>query len=149
MRRPLCLFGLVYVAAVWIVMLCRPDKAAVCDGIDREQIVAAGYVEWKEYRSSRDTRTPVIHLSDAVILKESQIADLERFLSDSDKISGYGLHDFWKENKNSLRKEGTEGIKGILCYMGEDALPEMENSMRRITMRSWAGRAGSWRADCL
>ncbi|MDE6994242.1 MAG: ComEC/Rec2 family competence protein [Lachnospiraceae bacterium] len=125
MRRPLCLFGLVYVAAVWIVMLCRPDKATVCDSIDREQIVAAGYVEWKEYRSSRDTRTPVIHLSDAVILKESQIADLERFLSDSDKISGYELHGFWKENKNSLRKEGTEGIKGILCYMGEDALPEM------------------------
>ena len=124
MRRPLCLFGLAYAAAVWIVIFCRPDKTTVYDYMDREQIVSAGYVEWKEYRSSRDTETPVIHLSDAVILKQSQIANLERFLSDSEKISKKDLHRFWKENKDNLRKENTERIEGILCYMGEGVLPE-------------------------
>lgn len=124
MRRPLCLFGLVYAAAVWIVIFCRPGKTVVCDYVDREQVVVAGYVEWKEYRLSRDIRTPVIHLSDAVILKQSQIANLERFLSDSEKISKYELHYFWKENKENLRKENTDGIKGILCYLEEDTLPE-------------------------
>lgn len=123
MRRPLCLFGLVYAAAVWIVIFCRPDQAAVRDDMDRKQIVAAGYVEWKEYRSSGNGRTPVIHLSDAVILKQSQIADLERFLSDSEKISKYELHCFWEENKDGLREENTDGIKGILCHMEEEELP--------------------------
>ena len=110
MRRPLCLFGLAYAAAVWIVIFCRPDKTTVCDYMDREQIVSAGYVEWKEYRWSRDAETPVIHLSDAVILKQSQIANLERFLSDSEKKKKKDLHRFWKENKDNLRKENTERI---------------------------------------
>ena len=124
MRRPLCLFGLVYAASVWFVIFCRPDKTAVCDCMDREQLVAAGYVEWKEYRSSRDVKTPVINLSDAVILKQSQIANLEQFLSDSEKIPKYELHSFWEVNKDNLREENTEAVKGIICYMGEDAQPE-------------------------
>lgn len=125
MRRPLCLVGLVYVAAVWIVIFCRPDRTAVCDLIDREQIAAAGYVDWKEYRLSKDTKTPVIYLSDAVILRQSQIAILERFLSDSEKIPKHRLHSFWKENREGFIRENTDGIKGIICYMEEDGLPEM------------------------
>ncbi len=125
MRRPLCLIGLVYVAAVWIIIFCRPDRTAVCDLIDREQVAAAGYVDWKEYRLSKDTRTPVIYLSDAVILRQSQIAILERFLSDSEKIPKHRLHNFWKENREGFIRESTDAIKGIICYMEEDGLPEM------------------------
>lgn len=125
MRRPLCLFGLVYVAAIWIVIFGRPDKTAVRDPVDREQVVAAGYVEWKEYRSSQDGRTPVLYLSDAVILKQSQIADLERFLSDSEKFPNQKLHRLWKENRGHFRREDTGRIEGILCYMKEDGLPGM------------------------
>ena len=125
MRRPLCLIGLVYVAAIWIVIFCGKDSAAVCDSLDREQITVAGYVEWKEYRLSRDTKTPVIHLSDVTVLKQSHVAILKRFLSDSEKISKHSLHNFWEKNKEKLRRDDGAGIQGVLCYMAEDDLPEM------------------------
>ena len=125
MRRPLCLIGLVYVAAVWIVLFGRSNGEAVCGIPDREQTVVAGYVDWKEYRLSRGAKTPVLYLSDAVILKQSQIAILERFLSDSEKISNHSLHSFWKENREDLRREDAMGVKGVLCYMEEDGMPRM------------------------
>lgn len=124
MRRPLCLIGLVYVAAIWIVIFCRTEGVAACDSLDRERIAVAGYVDWKEYRLSRDTKTPVIYLSDVTVLKQSHIAILERFLSDSEKIPNHRLHSFWKENKEDLRREDAAGIRGVICYMEEDGLPE-------------------------
>lgn len=131
MRRPLCLLGLVYVAAVWLVIFGRTGGAAVCDSPDGEQVVAAGYVDWKEYRLSQGTKTPVIYLSDAVILSTSQVTVLEQFLSDSEKIPRQKLHtsrvvrDFWRANREKVRKEGTEEIKGVICYMEEVNMPEM------------------------
>lgn len=125
MRRPLCLLGLVYVAAVWLIIYGWTDKAAVCDALDKEQIVAAGYVDWKEYRLSRNTKTAVISLSDAVILKQSQVAVLEQFLSDSEPIPKRELLKFWKKNKTKLCRDEAVGIEGILCYMKEEELPEM------------------------
>ena len=124
MRRPLCLIGLVYVAVIWIVIFRGTETAEVCDSPDREQIAVAGYVDWKEYRLSQDTKTPVIHLSDVIVLKQNQIAILERFLSDSEKIPNHSLHSFWKENKEDLRREDAAGIRGVICYMEEDDLPE-------------------------
>ncbi len=125
MRRPLCLLGLVYVAAVWLVLYGLTNKTAVCDALDREQIVAAGYVDWKEYRLSQNGKTPVIFLSDAVILKQSQVPVLEQFLSDSDKIPKRDLLKFWEKNKTKLQREDAVGIQGILCYMKEEDMPEM------------------------
>lgn len=131
MRRPLCLFGLVYVAAVWFVIFSRAGGTAVCGFPDREQIVAAGYVDWKEYRLSRDTKAPVIYLSDAVIINTSQVTVLEQLLSDSEKIPKHDLHTlktlhhFWKEKKDEFRKEGTENIRGVICYMEDEFMPEM------------------------
>ncbi len=127
MRRPLCLIGLVYVAAVWLVIFCRTGSAAVCDSLDREQIVAAGFVEWKEYRLSRDVKTPVLYLSDAVILNTSQITVLEQFLTDSEKIPKKDLHmlrSFWKTEKEKLRREDADGITGVICYMKEEDMPQ-------------------------
>lgn len=131
MRRPLCLLGLVYVAAVWLLLYSRAGGATVNDSLDREQVVAAGYVDWKEYRLSRDVRTPVIHLSDAVIVNASQVTVLEQFLSDSEKIPKQKLHrlypvrDFWGANREKFRKEGTEEIEGVICYMEAEPMPEM------------------------
>lgn len=161
MRRPLCVIGIVYVAAVWIMIFCRAGGGTVCDSLDREQIVAAGYVDWKEYRLSRGTRTPVIYLSDAIILKQSQVAVLEQFLSNSEKIPKQNLSKFWKENKEKLQREDAVEIKGIVCYMNEEDMPKMgslvmvkgsyraflmprilENSMLQITMGSQDGREG-------
>lgn len=127
MRRPLCLIGLVYVAAVWLVIFCRPGSTAVCALLDREQIVAAGFVDWKEYRLSREVKTPVIYLSDAVILKQSQVTVLERFLSDSEKIPKHDLqtiHTFWKERQEDFRREDAKEIKGVICYMKETDMPQ-------------------------
>lgn len=84
---------------------CRKDGAAVCGIPDKEQIAVAGYVDWKEYRLSRDTKTPVIYLSDVTVLKQSQMKVLENLLSDSEKIPNHSLHSFWKENKENLRRE--------------------------------------------
>ena len=125
MRRPLCVIGIVYVAAVWIMIFCRAGGGTVCDSLDREQIVAAGYVDWKEYRLSRGTRTPVIYLSDAIILKQSQVAVLEQFLSNSERIPKQNLSKFWKENKEKLQREDAVEIKGIVCYMNEEDMPKM------------------------
>lgn len=114
-----------YVAAIWLVIYGWTDKAAVCDALDKEQIVVAGYVDWKEYRLSRNTKTAVISLSDAVILKQSQVVVLEQFLSDSDNIPKRELLKFWKKNRLKLRREEAVGIQGILCYMKEEEIPEM------------------------
>lgn len=125
MRRPLCLAGLVYVAVIWIVIFRRSGGAAVFDSPDRDQVVVAGYVDWKEYRLSRGKKTAVIYLSDAVILKQSQITVLERFLSDSEKIPTNNLHSFREMNKDHLRREDAAGINGVICYMAEGSMPEM------------------------
>lgn len=142
MRRPLCLFGLVYVAAVWLVICGRAGGAAVCSSPDGEQVVA-GYVDWKEYRLSRDTKTPVIYLSDAVIVNTSQVTVLEQFLSASEKIPRQNLHTspvirkFWGANREKFRKEGTEEIRGVICYMEEEKMPAM-GSLVMVRGSYWA-----------
>lgn len=125
MRRPLCLLGLVYTAAVFLAILCRRFDAPIYEALDRQKVVVAGYVDRKEYKASQGGRTLVLSLSDAVILKDRQIAVLEQFLSDSEKIPQYRLHRLWKENKESLQREDTGGIEGVLCYMEDGGLPEM------------------------
>lgn len=124
-RRPLCSVGLAYVAAVitMIVLTARPSPTY--EELDREQITVAGYVEHIEYKQLRDSTVPVISLSETAVLKESQTAILERFLSDSEKISQYRLHQFWKDSRESLQREGAEGIEGVLCYMEEEKIPKM------------------------
>ncbi len=124
LRRPLCLAGVIYVAAVIAVMLCLMRGAPTYESLDTEHIAVAGFIDRKENRTSQSGEVSVISLTDAVILKESQIKVLEQFLSDSEKIPIYRLHSFWKENKAVLRKEDTTGIEGVLCYMGEGELSE-------------------------
>lgn len=124
-RRPLCLVGLSFAAAVVIAVLSVARGAPTYEALDRERVAVAGYVERIEYRLSREETVPVISLSDAVVLKESHISSLEQFLSNSEKISQHRLHILWKENKERLRREDTDGIVGVSCYMDEESIPHM------------------------
>lgn len=124
-RRPLCLIGLSFAAAIVIAVLSVARGAPTYEALDRERIAVAGYVERIEYRTSREERVPVISLSDAAVLKESHISSLEQFLSNSEKVSQHRLHIFWRENKERLRKEDAEGILGVICYMGGEEIPHM------------------------
>lgn len=124
-RRPLCAAGAVYVAVIIVMLFTKPRGAPVYEALDKEQVTVAGYVDGREYRMSREEKVPVVTLSEAAILKESQISVLEQFLSDSEKIPQHKIHRIWKENKARLSKEGTAGVEGVLCYMKETGLPEI------------------------
>lgn len=131
-RRPLCLIGLIYIAAVMIGMAVTVRGAPVYDHLDRQQVTVAGYVDWKEYRISGDKEVLVITLKDAVILKEDQITNLEQVLigseqvlsteksSNSEDASRQKIEHYWKENKTLLQQENAQGIEGVLCYMDQD-----------------------------
>lgn len=125
MRRPLCLIGLVYVAAVIIGMTVTVRGAPVYEHLNRQQVTVAGYVDWKEYRISGEQEVLVITLKDAVVLKEDQIANLKQILSYSEEILSQGVDRYWKENRKLLQREDSQGIEGILCYMEQDNMPRM------------------------
>ncbi len=125
MRRPLCLLGLAYVAAIFFAIWFMAEDAPIYENLDKEHVTVAGYVEGKEYRLSQGRKTLVISLSEAVVVRENQIAILEQFLSDSEKIPQYRLHRSWKENRENIQREDTAGLTGILCYMEEGELPRM------------------------
>lgn len=124
-RRPLCLVGLSFAAAVVTAVLSVARGAPTYEALDRERVVVAGYVERIEYKASRGERVPVISLSNAAILKESHISSLEQFISDSERISQHRLHNFWKENRKKIQREDTRGIMGVICYMDEEEFPHM------------------------
>lgn len=125
LRRPLCLAGAVYVAAVVTAMFCTVRGAPTYEPLNGKCITVAGYVDGKEYRMSKGREVPVISLTEAAVLRDHQITILEQFLSDSEKIPKYRLHRLWKENKETLRREDTKGIEGVLCYIEEGELPPM------------------------
>lgn len=132
MRRPLCLIGLVYVAAVIIGMTVTVRGAPAYDHLNRQQVTVAGYVDWKEYRISGEQEAPVITLKDAVVLKEDQITNLKQILSDSSGRNSYSdntlsrqTDHYWKENRKLLQREDDRGIEGIICYMEQDNMPHI------------------------
>lgn len=124
-RRPLCLAGVIYIATVLAAILCLTRGAPMYEPLNKERVTVAGFIERKENRTSQSGEVTVIFLKDAVVLNESQIAILEQFLSDSEKIPLYRLHSFWKENRESVRKENTTGIEGVLCYIEGEDIPAM------------------------
>ena len=124
-RRPLCLIGLAYVAAVILAVLSTARGTPVSETLDRERITVAGYVDRIEYRTSQGVEVPVVSLTETAILKESHISILERFLSGSEKITQYRLYHFWKDNRESLLREDAALIEGVLCYMDEVDIPKM------------------------
>ena len=124
-RRPLCSVGLAFVCTVILAVLCTTGGAPAYGSLDREQITVAGYVDRIEYRTMRDGEVPVVSLTESAVLKESHISILERFLSDSEKISQYRLYRFWKNNRESLQREDADLIDGVMCYMDDGDIPKM------------------------
>ena len=124
-RRPLCSVGLAFVFTVIIAVLCLTRGAPAYESLDRERITVAGYVDRIEYRTTRDGEVPVMSLTETAVLKKSHISILERFLSDSEKISQYRLHRFWKDNKESLQREDAALIDGVMCYMKDGDIPRI------------------------
>ena len=64
-RRPLCMAGAVYVAALIAAMLCKVRGAPVFETLDRERVTVAGFVDGKEYRLSQGREITGIKLADA------------------------------------------------------------------------------------
>lgn len=122
-RRPLCIAGLVYVAAVILWVSCRGRGAPDYEAPDRKRVCVAGFVDWKERRMSQAGETAVVILSETAILQEDQVEVLERFLSDSEKIPQYKLHYLWKQNRKSLQERENAGISGVICYMEGMKMP--------------------------
>ncbi|MCH5259612.1 MAG: DNA internalization-related competence protein ComEC/Rec2 [Lachnospiraceae bacterium] len=124
-RRPLCLIGLAYVAAVTALITFMGRGAPTYEPLDRERIVVAGYVDWIEHKILRGEEVQVLSLTDAVVLNENYISSLEQFLSDSEKIPQYRLHSFWKDNKENIQREDAAGIEGVLCYVETGEIPRV------------------------
>lgn len=129
MRRPFCLLGLAFVAALLLGSLLIPRNRRTYDEFDRERMVILGIVEGKEHKLSGDREVSVISLGQVIVLKSDQVKNLMQILnhSEKDQPQSVGEHTakqiryYCDKNRESLRLPGTEGIEGVLCYQeGEE-----------------------------
>lgn len=129
MRRPLCLLGLAFVAALFLASLLNPRSRKTCDEFDKERIVILGVVEGKDHKLSQDRKVSVISLGQVIVLKSDQVENLMRNLNHSEKdqpqsVGGHTakqIRNDCEKNRESLCIPGSEDIGGVLCYMdGEE-----------------------------
>lgn len=133
MRRPLCLAGLAFVAALLVGILAIPHRARTCDGLNQETLFAAGRVGWKEHRISGEEEILVVTLEDVLVIKPDKTAVLTQIISNSDAIlpnhisadSTKKTEKYIKQNRERLIQEGAEEIEGLLCYPKGDEDPPM------------------------
>lgn len=120
MRRPICLIGLAFVAALMAGTALLVRGAQTFESLEKEKVAAAGRVEWKEHRISGGKEVLVVSLEQVIVLKPDQTSSLKQIIADSDIIGPDHILADSKESKKEkekLRREGTEQIKGILCYL--------------------------------
>lgn len=129
MRRPLCLFGLAFVAVLLLGSLLIPQEKKDCGAWDRERFTILGVVEGKEHKLSQEREVTVLSLGQVIVLKSDQAENLRQILNHSKKDRSPGIGDYsaeqlkkyWKKNKQSLCVSGAEDIEGVLCYLeGEE-----------------------------
>lgn len=132
MRRPLCLIGLAFAAALMAGISLLPRKAQTFEELEKEQIAALGCVEWKEHRTLGEEEVLVVSLEQVIVLKPEQISSLTQIISDSETIRpNHILADFQEtiksiyKNKEQLQRDGTERITGVLCYLDKTEEPSM------------------------
>lgn len=128
MRRPLCLMGLAFAAALLLGIYLMPKGAEACDGLDGERILLLGVVEWKEHKISKGEEALVVSLGQVIVLNPI-LADSLEYLPE--KIRGATvkqLKKYCEENKARLCLPGAEGIEGVLCY------PEEEPAMGSVVL---------------
>lgn len=140
MRRPIAMLGLAFVLILLGIVSYSPHRPKTYADLDREQVTVVGSVEWKEYKQTGGERTLVVSLEHVMVLKPEKVSALEQITSQSDKASNF--YDFInagffeknrKEHKtvqDELCLEGTEEIRGILCYLEQksttgEKLPKM------------------------
>ena len=122
MRRPLCLIGMVFVAALLAGILVIPHRAQTCDALDGERIIVAGRVGWKEHRISGSEEVLVVTLEEVLIPKPDKTAALKQIISNSDAIrpnfisadSAKKIESYIKQNRECLIQKEAEEIQGIL-----------------------------------
>lgn len=141
MRRPLCLAGLAFVAAMLTAIPWISRGAPTVETLHQENVTALGRVAWKEYRTSGGEEVLTVSLEQVIVLKPDQISSLTQILSDSDttkpnhipadsmkrtKMSGIPtaasvneIETYCRANKEKLQMADTEQITGILCYLEE------------------------------
>ncbi|MDE6319483.1 MAG: hypothetical protein K2M22_07230, partial [Lachnospiraceae bacterium] len=85
MRRPLCLLGLAFVAALLLASLLNPRNRKTCDEFDKEGMVILGVVEGKDHKLLQDRKVSVISLGQVIVLKSDQVKNLMRILNYSEK----------------------------------------------------------------
>ena len=63
MRRPLCLFAVLFVAAVWIAVLVCPPVDEIDERVDGKYVILTGTVEYKEDALQKEEDEPYIKLT--------------------------------------------------------------------------------------
>lgn len=124
MRRPLCLFGLAFLAVLLLGSVLIPRGAKSCGEWDRERFTILGVVEGKEHKLSQDREVSVISLGQVIVLKPDRVEGLMRILNHSKKdqtpdvgeYTAKQINSYCEKNRESLRLSGTEDIEGVLCY---------------------------------
>lgn len=128
MRRPLCLIGTAFMAVLLLGIYLIPHSARTYEETDAEQVVVLGVVEWKERKISKEEEVLVVSLGQVFVPKPGQIVGLKRLLTDQENLPGTirgntlkQIRKYCKNEEESPRLTGTEGIEGVLCYLdGEE-----------------------------
>ncbi len=119
MRRPLCLAGLAFVAALIIGIAGNPNRAETYGQWDGETVTVAGVVDWKEYKISRGEKVLAVSLTHVTMLEPNQASDLMQAIAESNEIPSKQL------STKIFRKSRTKQIEGLLCYMKGKDVPDM------------------------
>lgn len=120
MRRPLCLTGLAFAVALLLGIYLMPKGAETYDGLDGEQTLLLGVVEWKEHKISKDKEVLVVSLGQVIVLNPILADSLEYLPEKIREATVKQIKKYCENNKARLCLPGTEGIEGVLCYPGEE-----------------------------
>lgn len=108
MRRPICLIGLAFVAALMAGTALLVRGAQTFESLEKEKVAAAGRVEWKEHRISGGKEVLVVSLEQVIVLKPDQTSSLKQIIADSDII---GPDHILADSKESKKKKKNCGVR--------------------------------------
>lgn len=125
MRRPLCLFGMAFVAALLLKIFLLPRETDSYVALDREPVVVAGVVEGRERKLSREKEVTVLSLGQVLVLKPEQVERLASILKQSEQSSpgsvrgknAKQIRSYCKNERQSLCLPAAKGVQGMLVYV--------------------------------
>lgn len=147
MRRPLCLVGLAFVAAMMLGVPWTMRVSPAYESLDHKKVAAVGRVEWKEHRIIGGEEVLVVSLEQVIVLKPDQTSSLIQLISDSNTVlpghipadsvkktqrftqrtdkSFKKIKTYCEQNREILQLADTEQITGLLCYLERTDAPAM------------------------